>query len=185
MDCSLPGSSVHGILQGRMLEWNAVPSSRGSSLTQGSNPCLLCLPHWQMDSWLLAPPGKSYIHLELSQLGGYGCISFHALPFVFSGVNNYLCLLISLIFYLCNINPKLSNSCVNLFSYLHSHQVHLFIDLSIWSALYWTGCSLHQGHRCVIVEIFCHYHPEYSQYSLCLSSVNLLFPVTLDFLFVF
>ena len=31
MDNSLPGSSVHGILQARILEWVAVPSSRGSS----------------------------------------------------------------------------------------------------------------------------------------------------------
>ena len=31
MDCSPPGSSVHGILQARILEWDAVPSSRGSS----------------------------------------------------------------------------------------------------------------------------------------------------------
>ena len=31
MDCSLPGSSVHGILQATILEWVAVPSSRGSS----------------------------------------------------------------------------------------------------------------------------------------------------------
>ena len=31
MDCSLPGSSVHGILQARTLEWVAMPSSRGSS----------------------------------------------------------------------------------------------------------------------------------------------------------
>ena len=30
MDCSLPGSSVHGILQVRILEWVAMPSSRGS-----------------------------------------------------------------------------------------------------------------------------------------------------------
>ena len=30
-DCSLPGSSVHGILQARMPEWVAVPFSRGSS----------------------------------------------------------------------------------------------------------------------------------------------------------
>ena len=28
MDCSLPGSSVHGILQERILEWVAVPSTR-------------------------------------------------------------------------------------------------------------------------------------------------------------
>ena len=31
MDCSLPGSSVYGILQARTLEWVAMPSSKGSS----------------------------------------------------------------------------------------------------------------------------------------------------------
>ena len=31
MDCSLPGSSVHGILWARILEWVAIPFSRGSS----------------------------------------------------------------------------------------------------------------------------------------------------------
>ena len=31
MDCSPPGSSVHGILQARTLEWVAIPFSRGSS----------------------------------------------------------------------------------------------------------------------------------------------------------
>ena len=47
MDCSLPGSSVHGILQARILQWLATPFSKGSSLlkgiflTQGSNPGLL------------------------------------------------------------------------------------------------------------------------------------------------
>ena len=30
-DCSPPGSSVHGIVQARILEWVAMPSSRGSS----------------------------------------------------------------------------------------------------------------------------------------------------------
>ena len=30
IDCSPPGSSVHGILQARILEWVAVPFSRGS-----------------------------------------------------------------------------------------------------------------------------------------------------------
>ena len=30
MDCSLPGTSVHGILQTRILEWVAMPSSRAS-----------------------------------------------------------------------------------------------------------------------------------------------------------
>ena len=31
MDCSLSGSSVHGIFQARMLEWIAISFSRGSS----------------------------------------------------------------------------------------------------------------------------------------------------------
>ena len=31
MDCSPPGSSVHGISQARIPEWVAIPSSRGSS----------------------------------------------------------------------------------------------------------------------------------------------------------
>ena len=46
MDCSPPGSSVHGIFQARILEWGAISSSRGSSQpTQGSNPHLSCLLH--------------------------------------------------------------------------------------------------------------------------------------------
>ena len=31
MDYSLAGSSVHGILQAKILEWVAMPSTRGSS----------------------------------------------------------------------------------------------------------------------------------------------------------
>jgi len=31
MDCSLPGSSVHGILQARVLEWVAIAFSKSSS----------------------------------------------------------------------------------------------------------------------------------------------------------
>ena len=34
MDCSPPGLSVHGILQARILEWVAMPFSRGSSQTK-------------------------------------------------------------------------------------------------------------------------------------------------------
>ena len=41
MDYSPPGFSVCGILQVGILEWVAIPFSRGIFLTQGSNPCLL------------------------------------------------------------------------------------------------------------------------------------------------
>ena len=43
MNCSPPGSSVHGIYPARILAWVAVTSSRGSCQTPGSNPCLRCL----------------------------------------------------------------------------------------------------------------------------------------------
>ena len=59
MYCSLPGSSVHGILQARILEWAAMPSSRGIFPTkEGSNPRLLRLLLWHSGSLPLAPPEK-------------------------------------------------------------------------------------------------------------------------------
>ena len=58
MDCSPPGSSVHEVLQARTLEWFAMPSSRGIFLTQGLNPCFLCLLHWQAGSSSWVPPKK-------------------------------------------------------------------------------------------------------------------------------
>ena len=36
MDFSLPGSSVHGILQARIVEWVAIPFSTGSVLKENS-----------------------------------------------------------------------------------------------------------------------------------------------------
>ena len=38
IDCNLPGSSVHGIFQARILEWVAISFSRGIFPTQGLNP---------------------------------------------------------------------------------------------------------------------------------------------------
>ena len=43
MDCSLPGSSVPGILQARALEWAAMPSSR-DLLDPGVEPASLTSP---------------------------------------------------------------------------------------------------------------------------------------------
>ena len=45
MDCSLPGSSVHGIFQARVLECHCL--LQGSVPTQGSNPHVLHFLHWQ------------------------------------------------------------------------------------------------------------------------------------------
>ena len=59
VNCSLSGSCVHGILQARILEWVALPSSREFSWP-GIEPHLLYRLHWQVGSLPLAPPGKPY-----------------------------------------------------------------------------------------------------------------------------
>ena len=58
MDCSLPGSTVHGILQARILEWVATPSSMGSSQPKDQTCVSSVYVHWQGDSLPLVPPGK-------------------------------------------------------------------------------------------------------------------------------
>ena len=56
--CEPRGSSVHGILQARILEWVARPSSSWIFLTQSSESHLLNLLYWQVGSLPLLPPGK-------------------------------------------------------------------------------------------------------------------------------
>ena len=48
MDCSPPGSSVPGILQARILEWVAMPSSRRSPWPrdQACTFCISCIGRW-------------------------------------------------------------------------------------------------------------------------------------------
>ena len=69
MDCSPPGSSVHGIHHVRILEWVAMPFSRGSSPTKGSNLCLL---HCRRIPYHLIHQGKSKIlHILLQIVGAW------------------------------------------------------------------------------------------------------------------
>ena len=62
VDCSPPGSSIRRILQARILEWVAMPSSRVSSWptdrTQRSKTHLLHLLHWQESSLPLEGNGN-------------------------------------------------------------------------------------------------------------------------------
>ena len=66
MDPCPPGSSVHGILQARILEWVAVPFSRGSSWPR--NPICVsyvsCTGRWVLYHW----------HYLLTQFDGYTSI---------------------------------------------------------------------------------------------------------------
>ena len=54
MGCSLTGSSVHGILQARILEWVAIPYSRGSFQPRDQTQSSAL----QTDSLPSEPPGK-------------------------------------------------------------------------------------------------------------------------------
>ena len=49
-DCSLPGSSVHGISQARILEWVAISFSRRSSLTRDETRAS-CIGRWILYHW--------------------------------------------------------------------------------------------------------------------------------------
>ena len=60
-DFSPSGSSVHGILQVRILEWVAIPFCQGIFLTQQSTPHLLQSISWQVDSIPLGLPGKANV----------------------------------------------------------------------------------------------------------------------------
>ena len=87
MDCSPPGSSVHGIQSLACMRPHGLQPARllcswdspgkhigvGSHLllqgifpTQGLNLCLLHLVHWQVGSLLLPPPGKPSTYQVLS-----------------------------------------------------------------------------------------------------------------------
>ena len=55
LGCNPAGSSVHGILQERILEWDAMPSSRGSSRHRDGTQASCVSLQWQADSLLLSP----------------------------------------------------------------------------------------------------------------------------------
>ena len=68
MDCSPPGFSVRGILQAGILEWVAMPSSRGSS-NPGIKPRS---PALQADSLLSEPSGKPLANKNVELSGPVG-----------------------------------------------------------------------------------------------------------------
>ena len=102
MDYSPPGCSVHGILQARILEWVAA-LLHGIFWTQGSNPCLLCLLHWQVHSLPLVTHRKPLISVLCLFTLAYKFLIFQ--------------LLISLIWILWNVFSFSSSSVSNLLFY--------------------------------------------------------------------
>ena len=78
-NCSPPGSSVHGILQSRVLEWVAISFSRGSSQSRDPTPGLLhckqflyCLNH-QVSPTRWWGGGEGWEEHSLPQRGSQNC----------------------------------------------------------------------------------------------------------------
>ena len=72
MDCSPPGSSVHGILQARVLEWVAMPSSRESSQPRDRTRV-----SWIAGGFFITEPPRKPLH------GHTGCsflLAVYAVP---------------------------------------------------------------------------------------------------------
>ena len=66
MDCSLPDSSVHGISQARLLEWDAISISRDLP-DPGIEPASPMSPAFAAEFFTLVPPdkiGSSYTDLS-------------------------------------------------------------------------------------------------------------------------
>ena len=76
MDCCPPGSSVHGILQARTLEWVAKPSFRGSSQPRDRccNPASPAASTSQEDSLLLSHQGTQMQTFWLQGLDFNQCL---------------------------------------------------------------------------------------------------------------
>ena len=75
MDCNVPGSSVHGILQVRIMEWVAISFPRGSTLPRDqtcvSSSCSFVWMYWQPTPVFL--PGESHGQRILVGCSTRGC----------------------------------------------------------------------------------------------------------------
>ena len=74
MDCSLSGSSVHGIFQARVLEWVATAFSSNAAAAKSLQSCpILCDP---TDS---SPPGSAVPGIFQARVLEWGTIAFSAM----------------------------------------------------------------------------------------------------------
>ena len=159
MDCSPPGSSVHGILQARLLEWVAISFSSGIFLTQESNPRLLfgrwSLYHWV--TWKAQYYHYTYIKpLEVSPSVWIVCFDFFfqflfSLLLSFGGFYWYILKARDCFFRFLQFTDKPTKAfftCI-----LVSGLWHLFLNFSFSFRI------LSPFFHCLSILIFCHFFP--------------------------
>ena len=79
MDCSPPDSSVHGILQARILEWVAIPSSRGPSQPR-DRTCMSCFAGGFFTTEPQGKPQMLCMMCIISSVQSLSCVGLFATP---------------------------------------------------------------------------------------------------------
>ena len=94
-DCSLPGSSLHGILQASVLEWVAISFSRGSSRPR-DRTLVSCITGRRFNLWASLPYidiNQPWVHMcpppwsPLSSPSPQACLSALALSALFHALD--------------------------------------------------------------------------------------------------
>ena len=108
MDCNPPGSSIHGILQARILEWVAMPSSRGFSPSRDRSWAFYvsCIDRCVLDHWccLRSPYSLadhdyfSYKFHSLNFLILTISLKYSFIKYIYGSSETQLCIEINLIF---------------------------------------------------------------------------------------
>ena len=155
MDCSPPGSSVHGILQARILEWVAISFSRGSSWSKDwthvscigrqilyhappGKPKFYCRKLDKKLIYNLDFPWVCYLtHIILAKEPKWGFLLHSRTPWHQPGPSHSQFLLLILLtkpFILCWYP-----------GWLHTYQVNFFVEivLTLATLFFWTPLSVH------------------------------------------
>ena len=97
MDCSLPGSTVHGIFQARILEWVAISFSRRSSWPRDRTwvSCVVgrCFPIWATRDWEITNVDRLHLNVTRSHVSFFlffTALGPHCFVWAFSGCSKWV-----------------------------------------------------------------------------------------------
>ena len=77
INCSLPGSSIHGIFQARILEWVVISFSRGSSPPRDQTriSCVSCIANWFFTHWAIGEAQKNIYFCFIDHTKAFDCVN--------------------------------------------------------------------------------------------------------------
>ena len=158
MDCSLPGSSVHGSSQARIQEWVAISSSKGFFWPRDWN-CVSCIGRWVLYYWATWQiPRSKYFGSNIRP-----CCDYSALLLWYKKYPQIICKWIGMAISIKLCLQKQSELCQ--FSNSKVIQTHLR-----WNGLRWHVWTLGQycWQHITVSCHFCFYFQHFSQATLFL-----------------